>query len=245
MAAEADPVHRLLLKLRARDVVSAREEEVLRNAVVDIVEFPAGRTLVRAGATLTQSMLTVEGLVARYKDLSEGQRQIQEIHLAGDFTDLHGFLLKRLDHNIGALTRARVALVPHETLRRITEEEPHLSRLLWFSTLIDSAIQREKILSVGRRAAVARLAHLLCELQLRLEIVGLAENGAFDLPLTQLDLGDATGLTSVHVNRMLKQLRDDRIVTVRGGQATIHDLPRLQQVGEFEPAYLYLDRRPR
>ena len=245
MAADGDPVQRLLMRLRARDEVSPREEQVLREAVSAVEEFPGGKTLVRAGAPLTESMLTVDGVVARYKDLSEGQRQIQEIHVAGDFTDLHGFVLKRLDHNIGTLSRTRMAIVPHEMLRRITEEEPHLGRLLWFSTMLDAAIQREKIISVGRRPALSRLAHLLCELQLRLELVGLAEGGSFALPVTQLDLGDATGLTSVHVNRMLKQLRDDRLVTFRGGQVTIHDLARLKQVAEFDPTYLYLDRQPR
>ena len=245
MAADSDPVYRLLLKLRARDEVSEREEAVLRDAVSETVEFPAGKTMVRAGTPLTHSTLTLEGVVARYKDLSDGQRQIQELHVAGDFTDLHGFLLKRLDHNVGSLTRTRIALIPHETLRRITEEEPHLGRLLWFSTLIDSAIQREKILSVGRRQALSRLAHLISELYVRLDVVGLVENGSYSLPITQLDLGDATGLTSVHVNRMLKQLRDDRLVTFRGGMVTVHDLARLQQVAEFDPTYLYLDRRPR
>ena len=245
MAADQDPVQRLLLKLRARDDVSDREEQVLRGAVSAIEDFPAGRTVVRAGAPLSHSMLVVDGLVARFKDLSDGQRQIQEIHLAGDFTDLHGFILKRLDHNVGTLTRTRMAMVPHDRLKRITEDEPHLARLLWFSTLIDSAIQREKILSVGRRAALSRLAHLLCEIRIRLELVGLGEDGSFALPLTQLDLGDASGLTSVHVNRMLKQLRDDRLVTYRGGRVTIHDWPRLQQIAEFDAAYLYLDKRAR
>lgn len=245
MAADSDPVHRLLLKLRARDEVSEHEEGVLRASVSEVVEFPAGKTIVRSNTPLSHSTLTLEGIVARFKDLAEGQRQIQELHVAGDFTDLHGFLLKRLDHNVGALTRVRLALVPHEAVRRITEEEPHLARLLWFSTLIDSAIQREKILSVGRRAALARLAHILSELDVRMDVVGLVEGGTFSLPITQLDLGDATGLTSVHVNRMLKQLRDDRLVTFRGGAVTVHDLARLQQVAEFDPTYLYLDRRPR
>jgi CRP-like cAMP-binding protein len=243
--ADTDPVYRLLMKLRARDEVSAREEQVLRDAVSDVHELPAGKTIVRAGVTLTHSTLTIEGVISRYKDLSDGQRQIQELHLAGDFTDLHGFLLKRLDHNVGTLTRARIATVPHDALRRISEEEPHLSRMLWFSTLLDSAIQREKILSVGRRPALARLAHLISELYLRLDTVGLVEQSSFALPITQLDLGDATGLTSVHVNRMLKQLRDDRLVTFRGGQVSVHDLARLQQVAEFDPTYLYLERRPR
>ena len=245
MAAETDPVRALLLKLRARDEVSEREEEVLRRSIAGILEFAPGRQIVRAGATLTFSTLVVEGIVARYKDLSEGQRQIQELHLVGDFTDLHGFLLKRLDHNIGALTRVRIATAPHDALRRITEEEPHLARMLWFSTLLDSAIQREKILSVGRRPALSRVAHLMCELYVRLELVGLASGRSFALPLTQLDLADATGLTSVHVNRMLKQLRDDGLMTFRGGEVAIHEWKRLQQIAEFDPAYLYLERRPR
>ncbi|HEX8654131.1 MAG TPA: Crp/Fnr family transcriptional regulator [Allosphingosinicella sp.] len=245
MSADADPVHRLVLKLRARDELVEREEQVLREAISGIEEAPAGRTIVRHGTLLTHSTLVLDGILARYKDLSEGQRQIQEIHLPGDFADLHGFLLKRLDHNVGALTRCRIALVPHEAVRRITEEEPHLARMLWFSTLLDAAIQREKILSVGRRPALARLAHIVCELHVRMGLVGLAEDGSFAFPVTQLDLGDASGLTSVHVNRMLKQLRDDRLMTFRGGQVVIHDWPRLQQVAEFDPAYLFLERRPR
>lgn len=245
MSTETDPVHRLLLKLRARDIVSDHEENVLRGAIAEVREVPAGKTVVRAGVTLSDSMLTIDGILARYKDLTDGQRQIQELHVGGDFTDLHGFLLKRLDHNVGTLSRVRIALVPHENVRRITEEEPHLARLLWFSTLLDSAIQREKILSVGRRAALSRLAHLLCELYIRFDLVGLVEDGGFAFPITQLDLGDATGLTSVHINRMLKQLRDDRLATFRGGRVEIHDWARLQQIAEFDPAYLYLDRRPR
>jgi CRP-like cAMP-binding protein len=117
--------------------------------------------------------------------------------------------------------------------------------MLWFSTLLDSAIQREKILSVGRRTALARIAHLICELYLRLDIVGLASGRSFALPLTQIDLADASGLTSVHVNRMLKQLRDEELATFRGGEVTIHDWDRLQQTAEFDPTYLYLERRPR
>jgi CRP-like cAMP-binding protein len=240
-----DAVAALLLKLRSRDVVSAQEEVVLRAAIGTIAEFRSGQVIVRAGMTLSQSTLLIDGLVARYKDLSDGQRQIMEIHVAGDFVDLHGFLLKRLEHHVGALSAVRVAFVPHDQLRRITEEEPHLSRLLWFSTLIDAAIQREKILSVGRRTALARVAHIICELEVRLDTLGLSAGGRFPLPLTQLDLADATGLTSVHVNRMLRRLRDDGLMTFRGGEVTIHDLEGLQRVAEFDPAYLYLERRPR
>ena len=235
----------LLLKLRARDLLSGEEEEVLRASVSEIREFPAGRTIVRTGTTLNASTLLVEGIVCRYKDLSDGQRQIMELHVAGDFVDLHGFLLKQLDHNVGTMTPVRVASFPHEALRGITETQPHLGRMLWFSTLLDAAIHREKILSIGRRSAMARIAHILCELLVRLRIVGLADESSYALPLTQADLADVTGLTSVHVNRMLKKLRDEKLLTFRGGTVTIEDWDRLQRVAEFDPTYLHLERRPR
>jgi CRP-like cAMP-binding protein len=235
----------LLLKLRARDVISDEEEEVLRASIGEIREHPAGRTIVRSGTTLSASTLLIEGLVCRFKDLADGQRQIMELHVAGDFVDLHGFLLKRIDHNIGALTPIRVASVPHDALRGITETHPHLGRMLWFSTLLDAAIHREKILSIGRRTAIARIAHIFCELMVRLRLIGLADEKGYDLPLIQADLGDATGLTSVHVNRMLKKLRDDGLLTFRGGRVTIDDWDGLQRVAEFNLDYLHLERRPR
>jgi CRP-like cAMP-binding protein len=235
----------LLLKLRSRDLISGEEEEVVRASVSDIREYPAGRTIVRSGATLSASTLLVEGIVCRYKDLADGQRQIMELHVAGDFVDLHGFLLKQLDHNVGTMTPVRVASFPHETLRAITETQPHLGRMLWFSTLLDAAIHREKILSIGRRSALARIAHIFCELLVRLRIVGLAHDNGYALPLTQADLADVTGLTSVHVNRMLKKLRDEKLLTFRGGTVTIEDWDRLQRVAEFDPTYLHMERRPR
>jgi CRP-like cAMP-binding protein len=143
------------------------------------------------------------------------------------------------------MTAVRLATVPHDALRRITESYPHLARVLWFSTLIDAAIHREKILSVGRRSAHARIAHLLCELFVRLQLVQRAEEDGYALPLTQGDLADATGLTSVHVNRMLRRLRDDGLCTFRGGRVVIHDWDRMQRVAEFDQTYLHLERRPR
>jgi CRP-like cAMP-binding protein len=117
--------------------------------------------------------------------------------------------------------------------------------MLWLSTMIDGAVQRERILSIGRRSAVARIAHLICELFARLEVVGLTDGDSFALPITQLDLADATGLTSVHVNRMLRQLRHEGMMTFRNGIAEIHDLPRLEQTAEFDRSYLFLDSQPR
>jgi CRP-like cAMP-binding protein len=241
----ASAIAGLLLKLRARDLVTGEEEAVLRASVSEIRGHPAGRTIVRTGTTLSASTLLVEGIVCRYKDLADGQRQIMELHVAGDFVDLHGFLLKQLDHNVGTMTPVKVASVPHDALRGITETHPHLGRMLWFSTLLDAAIHREKILSIGRRSAVARIAHIFCELLVRLRIVGLADSEGYDLPLTQADLADVTGLTSVHVNRMLKKLRDENLLIFRGGTVTIGDWDRLQRLAEFDPTYLHLERRPR
>jgi CRP-like cAMP-binding protein len=235
----------LVHKLRARDKVTEEEAAILRDAVARVEQIPAGRTLVVPNAPLTESMLIVSGYVARFKDLSNGQRQISEIHLAGDFTDLHGFVLKRLDHHISALTPLTMAFVPHAALTRISEEQPHLLRMLWLSTLIDAAAQRERLLSLGRRSALARIAHLVCELHVRLDLVGKVEKGSFEFPVTQLDVADVTGLTSVHVNRMLRQLRDEKLVTFRGGVIEIHDLARLEQVAEFDRTYLFLRREPR
>ena len=243
--ASDDPLRGLLLKFRARDLLSGEEESVLRDCISEIRDLPEGKSIVRPDVTLSESILLMEGIVARHKDLADGQRQILEIHVAGDVIDLHGFLLKRLEHHVSSLTPVRLAIVPHDCLRRITEQHPHLARMLWFSTLLDGSIHRERILSIGRRSALARIAHLICELNVRLEIVGLGAGGRFELPLTQADIADVTGLTSVHVNRMLKKLRNDGIVTFRAGEVVIHDWDQLQRVAEFNLNYLYLERRPR
>ncbi|HEY0043202.1 MAG TPA: Crp/Fnr family transcriptional regulator [Allosphingosinicella sp.] len=240
-----DPLATLLMKLRVRDSVSEEEERALRESVSELRDVPALKTVVRANVPLTHSTLLVSGLACRYKDLADGQRQIMELHVSGDFVDLHGFLLKRIDHHIGAMTAIQVALVPHEALQRISVEHPHLSRLLWLSTLLDAAIHREKILSIGRRSASGSIAHMLCELYYRLETVGLAADNRYQLPLTQADLADATGLTSVHVNRMLKRLRDEGMLTFRGGEVIIQDFEALKREAEFTADYLHLDRQPR
>lgn len=238
-------VSALIRKLRLRDDIGEEEVAVLRAAVSEVHDVMPGRVIVRSGTDVDVSTLLVEGIVCRYKDLASGERQIQELHVAGDFVDLHGFLLKRLDHNIGAVSRCRTASVPHDRLKRITEEYPHLSRMLWFSTLLDASIQRETILSIGRRTALARIANLLCELSKRLEVVGLSDGNTFRLPMTQADLADATGLTAVHVNRMLKQLRDQSLLTFRNGMVSIQDWKALETVAEFDPTYLHFERRPR
>ncbi|NIJ18891.1 CRP-like cAMP-binding protein [Sphingomonas naasensis] len=238
-------IDRLLMKLRARDEISADEEEALRAAVGEIVRHPADVTFIPAGKLLHSSTLLIEGLIARYKDLSNGERQITELHVPGDFADLHSFTLKFLDHSIMTVTPSVIVQVPHEKLQAITENHPHLARVLWFMTNLDAAIHREWVVSLGRRSALKRTAHLFCELQLRLGIAGLATERGYALPITQTVLAECLGLTSVHVNRVLKELRERGLVEFRSGRVTILDLPTLRRLAEFDPAYLYLDKRPR
>ena len=234
-----------LRKLRARDDISAEEEKAVRGLVSQVIEVPQDKTVVRHGEELQHSLLLLSGWLGRAKDLPTGQRQIAELHVAGDFADLHGFTLKRLDHDVISLSRCRIAMVPHTRLTEITERFPHLARVFWLMTNIDASIQREWTLSLGQRAAISRMAQLFCELNVRLELAGLATNDCYDLPLTQVELGECLGLTSVHVNRTLQELRRQELVEFQGGRLVIRDLEALKSVAQFDPAYLYLDKQPR
>ncbi|MBS0283590.1 MAG: Crp/Fnr family transcriptional regulator, partial [Proteobacteria bacterium] len=149
-----------------------------------------------------------------------------------------------IDHDIATLTESRIALVPHERLDAIMATMPHLARLLWFSPLLDAALHREWIFRIGRLDAAGRVAHFLCETNLRMAAVGRAVDGRVALPLTQQDLGEACGLTSVHINRTLRRLREDGVVEISRGYAHVMDFARLARIGEFEADYLYLEDGP-
>jgi len=235
-----------LLKLRARDDISAEEEQAIRSAVSGTALLPADDTFITPGKLLDHSTILLDGIICRYKDLSDGQRQITELHVAGDFADMHSFTLQYLDHSLMTLSPCRIARVPHKALTEITERHPHLTRVYWFGTNLDAAIHREWELSLGRRSAIQRTAQLFCEMQVRLKIVGLATDRHYDLPLTQGVLAECLGLTPVHVNRVLKELRETGLVEFRSGLVTILDLPGLRAMADFDSTYLYLDRkRPR
>jgi CRP-like cAMP-binding protein len=234
-----------LMKLRARDDISAEEEEVIRGGVQRLLKVEADRVAVREGELMDHSMILLSGLAARRKDMADGRRQFTALHVPGDFTDLHSFTLKYLDHDVVALTNCTFAIVPHAHLKMMTERYHHLTRVYWFGTNLDAAINREWVFSLGSRDAIARMAHLFCELQVRMALVGLDRNGSYDLPITQQELGEILGITPVHVNRTLQQLRSDGLLEFARGMVTINDLDALRRIGEFDPTYLYLDRRPR
>lgn len=236
----------LFRKLRLRDPgMSLEEGSILEAAVSHCAEVPADVDLVSAGEMVDTCKLVVEGWSCRYGELPDGRRQIMALHVPGDFVDLHSFPLRRMDHGIATLTPSRVAFVPHGALTRITEQHPHLTRLLWLSTLMDAAILRQWLMSTGRRSAVERLAHLLCELQIRLEVVGLAPDSTLRLPLTQVELADVLGISYVHTNRVIAELRERGLVLWRGESIQILDRSRLERFAHFDHTYLMLEPMPR
>ena len=234
-----------LKKLRLRDDISLEEEKAIRDLVSEVREYRADKTVVRRNQDIRESLLLLDGWMARTKDLSDGGRQISELQFSGDFTDLHGFTLKRLDHNVVTITACRVGVVPHERILSLLDRFPHMARVYWLMTNIDAAIHREWTVSLGRRSSLSRMAHLFCETLERLKVVGLNDGNSYEFPLTQQEFSECLGLTAVHVNRTLQALRKRKLIEVEKGRATILDLPRLKSVGEFDPYYLYLEKRPR
>lgn len=232
-----------LKKLRVRTEISADEERVLRGLLAETRQASPGEVLVQAGQELDTSLLLIDGWLARSKDLSSGDRQVMELLVAGDFADLHGFTLKRLDHDVVSLSQSTIGVVPHGRLMQLTERHPHLARIYWMSTNIDAAITREMALSLAQRSAIERMAHLFCELHVRLGIVGKSRDGVFEFPLTQRELSECLGLTVVHVNRTLQELRRTGLVEAQNRQVTILDKSRLEALAEFDPRYLQLNRR--
>jgi CRP-like cAMP-binding protein len=238
-------MERLITKLALRDDLTAKERDRLVALVSRVREFAPGDEIVREEIPVEHSSIILQGLSCRQKVLRDGRRQITAFHIPGDFCDLHSFMLKRMEHTVLAMTACRVALVPHERLVQVTNEEPHLTRMLWISTLIDAAIHREWIISMGRRSTFARLAHLFCELFVRLRTVGLTKGLEYSLPVTQSDLSDAMGISLVHTNRTLAALRQRGLVTFANRTVNIHDWAALQRAAGFDPTYLHLERQPR
>jgi CRP-like cAMP-binding protein len=232
--------------LRNRRGVSLDVEERARleESIIEIKALPPRTNIVLAGDHLNQSILLLEGFMSRYIDDHNGLRQLVAVHVPGDFVDLHAFPLKVLDHDVATMTAASVAIVPHKALESITDELPALTRKLWFSTLIDASIHRAWLFRLGRLDAVGRVAHFISETNVRLVSAGLSDGRRFALGLTQTDLAEICGLTNVHVNRVLRQLREEQLCVFRSSLVDILDPAKLAERGQFDPAYLYIDPPP-
>lgn len=217
------------------------ERARLEAAISEIQTLPPRTNIVHAGDQLQHSTLLIEGFMSRYIDDRRGLRQLVAVHVPGDFVDLHAFPLKVLDHDVATMTASTVAIVPHAQLDAIMIEMPQLTRKLWFATLLDAAIHRAWLFRLGRLDAVGRVAHFLCETNARLVSAGLSDGRRFALGLNQTDLAEVCGLTSVHVNRVMRQLREERLCLFRSSLVEILDPDRLTKRGQFDPAYLYID----
>lgn len=195
--------------------------------------------LVREGQVPDRCCLLVSGYAARYKMTVSGTRQIVSFHMAGDLLDIQHLLLAKADHTVETITPAQVAWIPKTDLIRLAWERPTIGKALWRDCLIDASIFREWVLNVGRRDARSRIAHMLCEFIARCEAAGLGSRESFELPMTQLQIADATGLTAVHVNRTLKSLDGDGALVRIRNHFRVLDWDRLCSIADFDPAYLH------
>lgn len=223
---------------RLRHDMSEAEKQKLESLVTETRTLIDGELLVRRGDPCVNTTMLIDGFMLRTLENSE-RRHAVSFHVPGDFVDLHSFPLGRLDHNIECVGAARVGFVPHALIQEIVNEHPHLARLFWFSTLLDAAMHREWIMTLGQLPVPKRIAHVFAEIWARLDMVGRAFVDGFQTPLRQIDIADMCGATPVHVNRALMQLRKDGIADFRRGEVRVANRAMLESFAEFDPTYLY------
>jgi CRP-like cAMP-binding protein len=232
----------MLAKLERRAPLDDSDRAALLALPYKIASYEPAKYLVREGSVAEESALIVSGFAFRHKLTADGDRQIVSVHIPGDFVDLEGALLTVADHNVQTLTRCEIATIPRRAIIALIDAHPRIGRAMWIDTLIDASIFREWVMNVGRRDARQRIAHLLCEFAKRLEIAGLGNTSGYQLPMTQEQLADATGLTPVHVNRSLKGLEADGLIVREKRYVGIPDWGRLRDLSGFNDLYLHLDQ---
>lgn len=236
----SNPLLPLIRKLESITTLSDEERVAIERLPVKVRALSPHQDILRDGDKASQCCLILEGWACRYKVIEDGKRQIFSFHVAGDIPDLHSLHLPLMDHNLATVTAASVALIPHEALHDLTARFASVAATLWRDTLVDAAIFRQWMMGMGRRDAFDHMAHLLCELYLRQEAVGLASDHHCPLPLTQLDLADAMGLSNVHVNRVLQEMRAKGMITLRSSTLVIEAWDELVRAAEFDATYLHL-----
>ncbi|HET7085135.1 MAG TPA: Crp/Fnr family transcriptional regulator [Rhizomicrobium sp.] len=228
----------LVKKLEGYVALDAEDKRLLNSIIQEPRTVPARVDLAAEGDKPVFVHLILDGFACRYKSTAEGSRQIMAYLLPGDFCDMHVFVLKQMDHSIATISPCTVVDIPREQILKLLER-PRLSLALWCAALVDAAVLREWLLNVGQRHAAQRLAHVLCELLLRLRIVGLADKSC-ELPLSQTDLADTIGTSTVHLNRVLQELRRAKLITWKGDTLAILDIDKLMKFSGFNPNYLHI-----
>ena len=228
------------LRLEQLASLSSEDRQVFSDAITRTVSLERHQDLISQGDRPEECFLILEGLLCRYKVLPNGRRQILGFHIAGDFCDINGLVMGQADHSVASLTKAKIAAIGRAALLNIMDRRPDIGRALWKETIADAAIAREWVVNVGQRSAYGRIAHLLCEMGRRLEAAGLSASGNFEFPVTQAELADATGMSTVHVNRVYQQLRRDGLVVIKGSHVEVRDWRRLEKEAQFDPDYLFL-----
>jgi CRP-like cAMP-binding protein len=231
----------MLRRLERRSPLDKAAREALLSLPHTARKLTPSAHIVRDGDRPDHVCLLLAGFAHRYKLTGEGGRQIISIHMASEFVDLQNGLLSVADHSVQTLTEAEVAFIPRRAVEELMLANADIARALWIDTLIDASIFREWVVNVGRRDSRARVAHILCEFSLRLEAAGLATNHHYELPMTQEQLADAVGLTSVHVNRVLKQLGEEGLISRDRRSIVIEDWMRMREAGDFNERYLHHD----
>ena len=235
----------LALRLEAFTRLSADDRTAIAKISKVSRVIPPRRDVIREGERPRYVHMIVDGWACRYKTLPDGRRQVVAFFIPGDFCDLNVYILKEMDHSIGAITRLSVADVSRDDMDMLTTHYPRITQALWWESLVNGAIPREWTLNIGQRTAYERISHLLVELFLRLRSVGMTNGISCDFPLTQTDIADATGLTAVHVNRTLQELRRDGLIVLERKRLTIPDIKQLMAAAMFNSNYLHLDHEGR
>lgn len=232
----------MVRKLSLWAPLSDEDRAILRSLPFQYRALQAGQYLVWEGDRPSNCGVILSGYAYRHKIAGNGARQIVSIHMKGDLVDLQNAMLGTADHNVQMLTNSEVALLPVEVVRDVAFRYPNIGMALWYETLVEGSIFREWVLNVGRRSARARIAHLLCEFAVRLEVAELGLQTSYELPISQEQLADAVALTSVHVNRTLMKLEQDGLISRDRRMISIFDWTKLAEVGDFEPRYLHLNQ---
>jgi CRP-like cAMP-binding protein len=228
-------------RLASRSVLINDEVSALLGMSGQLKEVSAHADFVRFGEPVNHSCLIVKGLAGRFGQNSDGARQITCLHIPGDMADLPSVVSPKSGWGVTALTATTILRVPHADLRRVAAKHPGIAEAFWRDCVADGSIFSEWVVNVGRRDAISRVAHVFCEMAIRCEQAGQGDRHSFPLPMTQTDLADATGMTGVHVNRILRELRTRYIAELRAGTVTIHNWDELVRTGDFDAGFMLLD----